>query len=357
MGRSAQIVQCDDNTRTELERISKSHSTEIRLVRRARMILGCLEGKRIKDIAAALDEQEGVIIKWRNRFTAHGIAGLYDTARSGKPATYGDEWKAMVLKKLEEEPPDNLVRWDGPTLAWVLETSEDAVQRFLQKEGIQLARMRTWCISTDPEFAAKSADIVGLYLNPPENAIVLCIDEKPSVQALSRRTGFIKTNNGKIVRAVKSTYKRNGTQNLFAALETATGIIHGKTTRAKKRVDFLSFMDDLLKELSSGEDTQYHVILDNYCIHKRCDEWLATNPNVTFHFTPTSASWLNMVEIWFNILTRKVLRGASFDTTSALSDAILGYIQAYNETAEPFVWRKREVSGSQIRDNLSNLRG
>ena len=357
MGRRAQTIQCDDQTRAELERISRSQKAEIRLVRRTNMVLGCLDGKRIIDIASELGEQEPVIIKWRDRFAVHGIAGLYDAARSGKPATYGDKWKAMVLKKLEEEPPNKLTRWDGPTLAAALGTSEDAIQRFLQKEGIQLARMRTWCISTDPEFAPKSADIVGLYLNPPENAVVLCIDEKPSIQALSRRTGFIRTSNGKIVRAVKSTYKRNGTQNLFAALEVATGIIHGKTTKAKKRIDFLSFMDDLLEELPSEEDVHFHVILDNYCIHKRCDEWLAVNPNVSFHFTPTSASWLNMVEIWFNILSRKVLRGASFDTTCVLSDAILGYIHAYNETAEPFVWRKREVRGSQIKDSLSNLRG
>jgi len=357
MGRRAQITQCDDHTRAELERISNSLSTEIRLVRRARMVLGCINGKRIIDIASELGEQEDVIIKWRNRFATHGIAGLSDAPRSGKPIIYGDEWKATVLKKLEDTPPNNLARWDGPTLAAALETSEDAVQRFLEKEGIQLARMRTWCISTDPEFAAKAADIVGLYLNPPENAIVLCIDEKPSIQALSRRTGYIRLSNGKIVKAVRSTYKRNGTQNLFAALEVATGVIRGKTTKAKKRVDFLSFMDDLLKELPPSEETCYHVILDNYCIHKRCDEWLATNPNVSFHFTPTSASWLNMVEIWFNILSRKVLHGASFDTTSALSEAIMGYINAYNETAEPFIWKKREVNGSQIKNKLSNLRG
>jgi len=159
------------------------------------------------------------------------------------------------------------------------------------------------------------------------------------------------------VSAVKSTYKRNGTQNLFAALEVATGAIFGKTTKAKKRVDFLAFMDDLLKELPADEDAEYHVILDNYCIHKRCDEWLVAHPNVFFHFTPTSASWLNMVEIWFNIMTRKILRGASFDSTAALSEAINGYIKAYNETAEPFVWKKREVSGSQIKNNISNLRG
>lgn len=357
MARRAKIIECDEQTRKELERISKSQRSELRLVRRANMVLGCLDGKRIVDIAQELNEQEDVIIKWRGRFVEKGLSGIYDMPRPGKPVTYGLEWQETVLKKLDEKPPGGLARWDGPTLAKELGTSEDAVQRFLKKEGIQLARMRTWCISTDPEFIAKAADIVGLYLNPPENAIVVSVDEKPSMQALSRRTGVIKTSNGKIVSAVKSTYKRNGTQNLFAALEVATGLIHGKATKTKKRVDFLSFMDDLLRELPSGENIHYHVILDNYCIHKRCDEWLGINENVTFHFTPTSASWLNQIEIWFNIMTRKVLRGASFDSPSALSAAIMRYIEIYNESAEPFIWKKREVYGSQIKDTLSNLRG
>jgi transposase len=357
MARKAKAVECDEKTYMKLQRIANSQSEEYRLVRRARMVLGCLEGKRIIDIAAELSEQEDVIINWRDRFMLKGIEGLHDAPRSGKPVTYGAAWQSEVLKKLDEKPPNNLARWDSPTLACVLGTSEDAVQRFLKKEGIQLARMRTWCISTDPEFAAKAADIVGLYLNPPENAIVVSVDEKPSIQALSRRTGVVKTSNGKIVSAVKSTYKRNGTQNLFAALEVATGVVHGKATKTKRRVDFLFFLDDLLKELPSRESVQYHVILDNYCIHKRCDEWLAANPNVTFHYTPTSASWLNQIEIWFNIMSRKILRGASFDSTSVLAQAIAGYIKAYNETAQPFIWKKREVKGSQIKDTLSNLRG
>jgi len=357
MPRTAKIVECDAETRKELVRISKSQSEEIRIVRRSRMVLGCIEGKRIMDIAAELGEHDEIIIKWRDRFIEKGLEGLLDAPRSGKPVTYGEEWKKTVLKKLEESPPDGLVRWDGPTLAKVLNTSEDAVQRFLKKEGIQLARMRTWCVSTDPEFAAKAADIVGLYLNPPENAIVLCIDEKPSMQALSRKTGVIKSSNGKVVSAIKSTYKRNGTQNLFAALNVMTGKIHGKPTKTKKRVDFLSFMDDLLKELPQGKDLHYHAILDNYCIHKRCDEWLAAHPNVTFHFTPTSASWLNQIEIWFGIMSRKVLRGASFDSTAELSQAIKSYMEAYNESAEPFIWKKREVRGSQIKNNISNLCG
>ena len=357
MARQAKKVECDEKTRHELERIANSQKEELRLFRRARMILGCIEGKRIKDIASELNEQEDVIIKWRNRFIVEGIAGLLDAPRSGKPVTYGEEWKKAVLEKLEETPPNGLARWDGPTLAYEMGTSEDAVQRFLQNKGIQLARMRTWCVSTDPEFSVKAADIVGLYLNPPENAVVISIDEKPSIQALTRKIGVVKTSNGKIVSAIKSTYKRNGTQNLFAALDVSTGIIHGKTTKTKKRVDFLAFMDDLLKELPSEADIHYHVILDNYYIHKRCDDWLLLHPNVTFHFTPTSASWLNQIEIWFNIMSRKVLRGASFDSTSDLAQAITKYIQAYNISSEPFVWKKREVKGSQIKDKLSNLCG
>jgi len=357
MSRKAKVITCEEGVRKELERISRSQTEETRLVRRSRIILGCLNGQRIMDICAELGEHADVIIKWRGRFEKFGIPGLCDAPRSGKPVTYDGQWRQRVLGKLGEPPPDGLARWDGPTLARVLETSEDAVQRLLKKEGIQLARMRTWCISTDPEFAPKAADIVGLYLNPPQNAVVISVDEKPSIQALSRRTGVVKTSNGKIVSAVKSTYRRNGTRNLFAALETATGIIHGRTTATKKRTDFLAFMDDLLKELPCTESTNYHVILDNYCIHKRCDAWLAAHPNVTFHYTPTSASWLNLVEVWFGIMSRKVLRGASFEDTEALAGALGAYINAYNKTAEPFVWKKREVRGTQIKDTLANLRG
>ena len=165
--RGIKVITCDEQTRFTLERIAASQKEERRLVRRSKMILGCLDGKRIKDISAETGEQEDVIIKWRDRFIKKGIAGLHDAPRTGKPVKYGDEWKARVLRKLDEEPPNGLARWDGPTLAVALNTSEDAVQRFLQKEGIQLARMRTWCISTDPEFAAKAADIIGLYLSPP----------------------------------------------------------------------------------------------------------------------------------------------------------------------------------------------
>ena len=209
-------------------------------------------------------------------------------------------------------------------------------------------------MSTDPEFTAKAADIVGLYLNPPENALVISVDEKPSIQALERSTGYVETDNGKIVRGFKSTYKRHGTLNLFAALEVATGAIHTETTEKKRRIEFLEFMDHVVAELPDSKEI--HVILDNYSIHKKNDAWLAAHPNVSFHFTPTSASWLNQVEIWFGIMSRKALRGASFRSVIELRQAIEAFVAAYGPKAKPFVWRKREVKGSQLRSTIVNLR-
>jgi transposase len=202
--------------------------------------------------------------------------------------------------------------------------------------------------------AAKAADVIGLYLNPPQNALVLSVDEKPSIQALERARGYVQTSSGKIVQGMKSTYKRHGTINLFAALEVATGIIRGKTTPTKKRADFQAFMEEVIA--GQPAERQIHVILDNLSTHKRNDEWLAAHPNVTFHFTPTSASWLNQVEIWFGIFQRKALRNASFASIDQLVGAIRDFTAAYNENAAPFVWRKREVKGSQLRNTIVNLR-
>lgn len=180
------------------------------------------------------------------------------------------------------------------------------------------------------------------------------MDEKPSIQALERATGYVETDDGKIVRGFKSTYKRHGTLNLFAALKVATGHVTSRITETKRREDFLSFMDAVVAETPDGKEL--HVILDNYCTHKKCDAWLAQHPNVHFHFTPTSASWLNQVEIWFGILSRKALRGASFKNVAALRQAIEEFVATYNPTASPFRWRKREVRGSQLRNTIVNLR-
>lgn len=355
MSRVAKKIICSEEEHMELLKIVRSQKSEQRMARRAKMVLACLDGKAIKDIAAQLNERPNTVILWRNRFSENGIPGLQDKPRKGRTVTYGDSFRNLVLAKLKEAPPDGLAHWDGATLAQVLNVSPDAVWRLLKKEGIQLARQRSWCISTDPEFTEKAADIVGLYLEPPKNAIVISVDEKPSIQAISRKTGYIVTNNHKIVRGMKSTYRRNGTINLFAALEVATGQVYGKTTKHKRKVDFEEFLNDLLRDKPADSDTQYHIIVDNYCTHKNLNNWLSKHPNVHFHYTPTSASWLNMVEIWFNIMSRKVLRGASHNSVLELIEAIKKYISAYNVNAEPFQWKKREVHGAELKDTIENL--
>ena len=182
---------------------------------------------------------------------------------------------------------------------------------------------------------------------------MISVDEKPGIQALSRKTGYVETSSGKMVRGLQSTYRRNGTLNLFAALNVATGEVKSKTTKTKKRPDFQSFLDDVVKDVP--EHQEIHVILDNYCTHKKNDEWLAEHPNVYFHFTPTSASWLNQVEIWFGILTRKALKGASFNSVDDLKQSIQDFCDVYHKNAKPFVWKKREVKGSQLKNTISNL--
>jgi transposase len=328
---------------------------EARLVERARMICKLLDGDAVSKVAGDLAVRPNTVIEWRNRFAVQGLAGLYDRPRSGKPPKYDQEFRSNVLKALELPPPPGQACWDGPALAKHLGASVDAVWRVLRKQNICLARQRSWCVSTDPEFAPKAADIVGLYLAPPEKALVISVDEKPSIQALERATGYVCTRNGKIVRGLKSTYKRHGTLNLFAALNVATGAIHTQITEFKRRVEFLAFMDQVLSELPGSDEKEVHVILDNYCIHKRNDEWLAQHPNVTFHFTPTSASWLNQVEIWFGIFSRKALKNASFRSIGELREAIEAFVKAYQPNARPFVWRKREVKGSQLRNTILSL--
>jgi transposase len=353
MARNAPRISCGPEDLQALERFAASRTESKRMVERAKIVLGCLAGKRVKEIARACHTRPNTVIKWRQRFAQNGLAGLCDAPRPGAKPVYGVDFRNRVLALLEEPPPKGQACWDGPAVAAALGGSVHAVWRVLRREGICLQRQRSWCVSTDKEFAAKAADIVGLYLNPPEKALVISVDEKPSIQALERKTGYVETDNGKIVRAYKSTYKRHGTLNLFAALKVATGEVRTAITQLKRREEFLQFMDQVVAE--SAPDQELHVILDNYCTHKKCDAWLAKHPQVHFHFTPTSASWLNQVEIWFGILSRKALRGLSARSTAELRQAIQEFVAAYAKHAKPFKWRKREVKGSQLRNTIVNL--
>jgi len=347
------IPVCDEEVKAELQRRAASRTAPQRAVERAKIMLACLEGRPMKEIAAELGIRPNTAIHWRQGFAAKELAGLEDEPRPGRQPHYGPAFRARLLAVLEEPPPAGQAQWDGKALAARLQASPDAVWRVLRREGICLRRRRSWCVSTDPEFAPKAADIVGLYLQPPENAVVISVDEKPSIQALERRQGYVKTSSGKIARGYKSTYKRHGTLNLLAALTIATGLVQTAIKERKRRVEFLEFMDQVVAGFAPGQEL--HVILDNSNIHKKNEAWQALHPNVHFHYTPTSASWLNMVEIWFGLLTRKALRNGDFHSTEELRQAIEAYIAAYQKTAHAFIWRKREVKGAQLRNTIANL--
>jgi transposase len=258
-------------------------------VERARIILACLEGKEIRRVARGLRVFVPSVSKWRRRFALWGLRGLRDLPRPGKPVRYDAAFRNRVLALLEETPPPGMSHWDGPAVAEKLDAGVHAVRRVLRRDGIYLQRRRSWCVSTDKEFAPKAADVVGLYPNPPLNAVVPSVDEKPSIQAIERASGYVETDRGKVVRALKSTYKRHGTLNLFAALEVATGQVHTKFTEYKKREDFLGFLDGIPAD--QPQDLEIHVILDNYSPHKGNQDWLGKfEGRVHFHFTPTSAS-------------------------------------------------------------------
>jgi transposase len=355
MPRHAPELECSTEDKASLVAITKSRIEEARVVERARIILACLDGKEIQQVAWELGVSIPTVAKWRRRFALWGLRGLGDRSRPGKPVKYDTAFRNRVLAVLEEAPPPGMSHWDGPAVAGKLDASVHAVWRVLRREGIYLQRRRSWCVSTDKEFGPKAADVVGLYLNPPLNAVVLSVDEKPSIQAIERASGYVETDSGKVVRGLKSTYKRHGTLNLFAALEVGTGQVRTKFTEFKKREDFRGFLDGVLTD--QRQDAEIHVILDNYSPHKRNDDWLAKfEGRVRFHFTPTSASWLNQIEIVFSLLQRKTLNGGSFKTKDQLRDAIEAFFRRHNEHAKPFRWRKRDVKGSQLRNTVINLR-
>src|SRR5215472_16994836 len=265
MPRHAPPLDCSPEDKAALVAISRSRNEEARIVERARIILASLEGKQIQQVAREFGVSIPTVDKWRRRFALFGLRGLWDQPRPGKPTKYDASFRNRVLALLEQPPPPHMSHWDGPAIAEKLEASVYAVWRVLRQEGIYLQRQRSWCVSTDKQFAPKAADVIALYLNPPVNAVVLSVDEKPSIQAIERASGYVETDSGKVVRGLKSTYKRHGTLNLFAALEVGTGKVHTKFTESKKREDFRGFLDCVLAD--QPQDKEIHVILDNYSPH------------------------------------------------------------------------------------------
>jgi transposase len=299
------------------------------------------ESRSTRSIAEEVGVQPRIVSNWRRRFADHGLGGLKDRPRAGKTPIYGKVTNKRILAFLDKPPPQGYARWTGPLLATALDDVDvQYVWRFLREHKIDLATRKSWCESNDPAFAAKAANVVGLYVDPPAKAIVLCVDEKPSIQALERAQGYLKLPNGRALTGQSHDYKRHGTTTLFAALEVATGRIIAAHSKRRRRVEFLGFMNSIV---AAFPDRELHVILDNLNTHKKNERWLQRHPNVHFHFTPTRSSWLNQVETGFSILQGQSLNGASFTAVEQLHEHIDAFIAAYNETAEPFAWTKKKV--------------
>jgi len=339
-------VRLTPKARAVLEAVVRAPTSEQRAVMRARVVLLAGEGHSTRSIARTVGTMPRTVSTWRGRYARQGLAGLADKPRPGPRRKYGAETGRRILALLERPPPAGFARWTGPLIAAELgDVHEQQVWRFLRAQRIDLDGRKSWCESNDVEFAAKAADIVGLYLAPPENAIVICVDEKPSIQALERAQGYLRLPNGRALTG--HDYTRHGTTTLFAALEVATGKLTAAHKSRRRRIEFLDFMNGIVP---AYRDKDIHVVLDNLNTHKpKCDRWLKRHPNVHFHFTPTRASWLNQVEIWFSILARKSLRGASFTSVAQLRKHIDDFIQAYNATATPFVWTKPQVHQNRFK--------
>jgi transposase len=354
MRQPAAVIRLSDEEAKALEGWTRRGKKENRLVERARIVLLANTGRTNQQIAEVLRTRTARVSKWRQRFAAKRLEGLGDAARSGKPAKYDKATEKRVWALLDESAPKGYSQWNGRLLAEALPgVSKDQVWRILRRHEICLQRRRSWCISTDPEFGPKAADVVGLYLNPPENALVLAVDEKPSIQALERAQGYLRLPDGKAVNGFSHCYKRHGTTTLFAALEITTGLVKTAHYQRRRRREFLNFMNEIV---AAHPDREIHVVLDNLNTHKpKQDRWLKRHSNVRFHFIPTYSSWLNQVEVWFSILSRQALRGASFTSPAQLRQAIDDFVKVYNEKAAPFEWKKAVVFPSAPKSKYSDL--
>src|SRR5437588_2253076 len=340
MSRIALPLQLDAPTRSTLDKLTRSASTPQSLALRSRIILAAADGANNQQIATELQVPAVTVGKWRRSFASNGLEGLRDAPRSGRPLKHDADIRHKVQTRVCQQP-ENQSRWTVRTLAAELGLPSSTVHAMLRAAKLQPHRIRTFTFSPDPDFEAKLLDIVGLYLNPPENALVLCVDEKPSIQALERAQGWLRLPNGKALNGRSHGYKRHGTTTLFAAFDIATGqVIAGHYNRRRRR-EFLDFMNQIV---AAYPDREIHVVLDNLNTHKpKEDRWLKRHPKVHIHFTPTYSSWLNQVECWFSILSQQALKGVSFTSPAQLREAIDKFIKAYNKKAAPFEWTKAVV--------------
>lgn len=333
----ATMLAVSDEDRQKLESWTRSSTVSAGQRERAQIVLAIAGGDGVSGAARRLGVSRPTVIKWRDRFARDGIAGLGDLPRTGRPKTIDD---AQIIAATLEPPPAKLAvtHWSSRLLGKHLGIGDATVARAWRAYRVQSWRQGTFKFSTDPELEAKVRDVVGLYLDPPQNAVVLCVDEKSQIQALNRTQPILPVRPGLPEKATHD-YKRNGTTTLFAALEVATGTVTDRCYDRHGKAEFLDFLKLVAKTYPRR---RLHVVLDNYHTHKHDDinRWLATNPRITLHFTPTSGSWLNLVEVFFGIITRQAIRRGSFDSVSQLNTAIRAFIAGYNDRCKPFVWTK-----------------
>jgi transposase len=344
----ATVIALTVEERRALEALAGSRKSEARMRDRARIVLLAASGSGSRAVAREIGCTPGTVSKWRVRYACRRMAGLSEIGDRGAEPKYGPEHGRRILAMLDQAPPAGYSNWTAPLLARdLVDIHEQYIWRFLRAQKIDLSGRKSWCESTDPEFVPKAADIVGLYMSPPDNAVVLSVDEKPSIQALERAQGYLKLPNGRSMIGQSHDYKRNGTTTLFAALNVGTGEVTGRHYKRRRRLEFLDFMNRMVKQFQGKE---IHVVLDNLSTHKpKRDLWLARHPNVHFHYTPTHTSWLNQIEIWFSILSGKSLKGGSFGSVPELIAHIEAFIARYNEDARPFVWTKSVVHQKRMK--------
>ncbi len=337
MARRAPTIELSLEERQSLERIVRSPSSEQRELIRARIVLLAADGLRNEQIQGEVGVSKPVVVKWRARFAARRLDGLIDESGRGRKRTYGVEVRHLIAATACSDPPPSVgTHWSVRSLAKHLDVGVSVVHRVLSAEAIKPHRFRYWKTSSDPEFEPKMLAVVGLYLNPPDNAVVLSVDEKTSIQALDRTQPRLPMKPHRVER-LSHEYKRNGTASLLAALEVHSGQIHGQTIRHNNSETFIRFLRRMLQTYPGKE---LYVVLDNGSSHrsKQTQAWVSKQKRVHLKFTPTHASWLNQIEIWFGILTRKVVRRGIFRSREELVRRLMDFIEAYNKEARPFQW-------------------
>ena len=346
--RAVEIV-LSDAERAQLEAWARRRKSAQALGQRSRIVLAAADGLKNTEIAERLAITRPMVTRWRNRFATHRLDGLVDEPRPGRPRTVTDAQVEEVIVKTLESTPSDATHWSTRSMAAEVGLSQTAVSRIWRAFGLQPHRQETWKLSKDPQFVAKMRDVVGLYLNPPERAVVLCVDEKSQIQALDRTAPILPMLPGTPERATHD-YKRSGTSSLYAALDLTTGKVIGALHARHRAIEFKKFLQTIDRQVPA--ELAVHLVLDNSSTHKTpaIQRWLTAHPRFVLHFTPSSSSWLNLVERWFAELTSKKLRRGAHRSVRQLNTDIRAWIEGWNDDPKPFVWTK---TADQILDSIA----